>query len=331
MEAKGRLALARLLEIINLKTQFGTAGNVITAVDNVNLHVDRGEILCVVGESGCGKTAMALSVMGLVQAGGGRCAGGRILFEGEDLLTKPAREMRALRGSALAMIYQEPMTAINPVFTIGSQIVEAILAHRRVNRRQAAEKAEHLLTLVGIPDAARRLEEYPHQLSGGMCQRAMIAMALCCEPRLLIADEPTTALDVTIQAQILDLIRRLQQELGMAILFITHDLGVVAELADRVAVMYAGKVVEEAPARELFADPRHPYTRGLLACIPHPGSKSRLPAIEGMVPHPAHLPGGCRFRTRCPLAQEVCRGGEPELAGRGGHRAACFLAPEREA
>jgi oligopeptide/dipeptide ABC transporter ATP-binding protein len=318
--------LETLLEIINLKTQFVSGGKVITAVDRVNLHVGRQEILCLVGESGCGKSVLALSVMGLVQAGGGRCAEGRILFEGEDLLRKGERQMRALRGRAVAMIYQEPMTALNPVFTVGGQIVEAILAHRRVSRRQAAEQAEHLLDLVGIPDPARRLGDYPHQLSGGMCQRAMIAMALCCEPRLLIADEPTTALDVTIQAQILDLLRRLQRELGMAMLFITHDLGVVAELADRVAVMYAGKVVEEAAVAELFAHPLHPYTRGLLACIPRPGAPGRLPTIEGMVPHPADLPAGCRFHTRCALAQDRCRQAEPPLTGEAGHPAACFFA-----
>jgi len=240
--------LARLLDIIDLKTQFVSSGKTITAVDQVSLHLDPGEILCVVGESGCGKSVTALSVMRLLPADAGRYVGGRILFAGEDLLRKSEREMRAIRGNAIAMVYQEPMSAINPVFTVGGQIVEAILAHKPVSRRQAAEKAERLLGLVGIPDPAARMGAYPHELSGGMCQRAMIAMALCCEPRLLIADEPTTALDVTIQAQILELIRRLNRELGMAILFITHDLGVVAELADRVVVMYAGKVVEQARA-----------------------------------------------------------------------------------
>ncbi len=318
--------MARLLDIIDLTTQFVSSGKVVTAVDRVSLHVDRGEILCVVGESGCGKSAMALSVMGLVQAGGGRCAGGRILFEGEDLLAKGEREMRALRGRAIAMIYQEPVTALDPVFPVGSQLVEAIRAHGRSTRRQAAARAEHLLDQVGIPDPARRLGDYPHQLSGGMCQRVMIAMALCCEPRLLIADEPTTALDVTIQAQILDLVRRLQRELGMAILFITHDLGVVAELADRVAVMYAGQVVEQAATRELFARPRHPYTRGLMECLPRPGNLGRLPAIEGIVPHPGQMPAGCRFHPRCPLAMEQCRREAPALGG-GAHPAACFLAP----
>jgi oligopeptide/dipeptide ABC transporter ATP-binding protein len=254
--------------------------------------------------------------------------GGRILFDGEDLLRRNERQMRTLRGGAIAMVYQEPMTAIDPVFTIGSQIAEAIRAHRPAPRRQALEKAEHLLGLVGIPDPARRLSDYPHQLSGGMCQRVMIAMALACEPRLLIADEPTTALDVTIQAQILDLVRRLRRELGMAILFITHDLGVVAELADRVAVMYAGKVVEEAPVADLFAGPRHPYTRGLLACLPTPGVPGRLPAIEGTVPHPADLPRGCHFHTRCPLAEDRCRREEPPLLPEKGHRAACFFAPD---
>jgi oligopeptide/dipeptide ABC transporter ATP-binding protein len=320
--------LERLLEIIDLKTQFVSNGKTITAVDQVSLHVDPGEILCVVGESGCGKSVTALSVMRLIPPDAGRYAGGRILFQGEDLLRKSEREMRHIRGNAIAMVYQEPMSAINPVFTVGSQIVEAILAHKPVSRRQAAEKAEQLLGLVGIPDPAGRMGAYPHELSGGMCQRAMIAMALCCEPRLLIADEPTTALDVTIQAQILDLIRRLNRELGMAILFITHDLGVVAELADRVAVMYAGKVVEQAKAADLFARPAHPYTRGLLACIPRPGSVGRLPAIDGMVPHPGRLPRGCHFHNRCPFVMDRCRLEEPPLVDRDGHASACFLAED---
>jgi oligopeptide/dipeptide ABC transporter ATP-binding protein len=237
--------------------------------------------------------------------------------------------MRAIRGRAIAMVYQEPMSAINPLFTVGGQIVEAIRAHRPVSRRQAAEQAERLLGLVGIPDPARRMGAYPHELSGGMCQRAMIAMALCCEPRLLIADEPTTALDVTIQAQILDLVKRLNRELGMAILFITHDLGVVAELADRVVVMYAGKVVEEGRVADLFARPLHPYTFGLLACIPRPGTTGRLPAIDGMVPHPAQLPEGCHFHTRCPLREERCRCSEPPLEALGAQKVACFVAADR--
>src|SRR5665647_176517 len=225
---RGLLSLAKLLEVRNLTAQFSSEGKVVTAVDNVSLHVDQGEILCVVGESGCGKSVTALSIMRLLQTDTGRCQGGQILFEGEDLQKKTEREMQSIRGNAIAMIYQEPMTALNPVFTIGSQIVEAMLAHKNLSRAQAAERAEQLLTLVGIPDAVRRLQEYPHQLSGGMCQRAMIAMALSCDPKLLIADEPTTALDVTIQAQILDLIKRLQRELGMAVIMITHDLGAVS-------------------------------------------------------------------------------------------------------
>ncbi len=321
--------MGKLLEINQLKTQFVSNGKVITAVDNVNLHVDEGEILCVVGESGCGKSVTALSVMRLIQADTGRYANGRILFQGEDLLRQTEREMQSIRGRAIAMIYQEPLSAINPVFTIGSQIVEAILAHRPVSRKEATERAERMLGLVGIPDPARRLQAYPHELSGGMCQRAMIAMALCCDPKLLIADEPTTALDVTIQAQILELIRRLNRELDMAILFITHDLGVVAELADRVVVMYAGKVVEEGRVDDLFADPMHPYTRGLLACIPRPGGVGRLPAIEGMVPHPAHLPGAFHFHTRCAEATEQCRRAEPPLETLGGQKVACFVAAAR--
>ena len=322
--------MAKLLEIRDLKTQFESGGKVVTAVDHIDLHVDQGEILCVVGESGCGKSVTALSVMRLLEAGSGRCASGEILFEGEDLLKKSEREMRAIRGRAIAMVYQEPMSAINPLFTVGSQIVETIRAHRPVSRRQAMEQAERLLGLVGIPDPARRLQAYPHELSGGMCQRAMIAMALCCEPRLLIADEPTTALDVTIQAQILELVRRLNRELGMAILFITHDLGVVAELADRVVVMYAGKIVEEGRVADLFREPLHPYTLGLLACIPRPGTLGRLPSIDGMVPHPAHLPEGCHFHTRCPFAEERCRNSEPPLAPVGAQRVACFVAADRK-
>ena len=322
--------MAKLLEIRDLKTQFESGGKVVTAVDHIDLHVDQGEILCVVGESGCGKSGTALSVMRLLEAGSGRFASGEILFEGEDLLKKSEREMRAIRGRAIAMVYQEPMSAINPLFTVGSQIVETIRAHRPVSRRQAMEQAERLLGLVGIPDPARRLRAYPHELSGGMCQRAMIAMALCCEPRLLIADEPTTALDVTIQAQILELVRRLNRELGMAILFITHDLGVVAELADRVVVMYAGKIVEEGRVADLFREPLHPYTLGLLACIPRPGTLGRLPSIDGMVPHPAHLPEGCHFHTRCPFAEERCRNSEPPLAPVGAQRVACFVAADRK-
>jgi oligopeptide/dipeptide ABC transporter ATP-binding protein len=325
---KGWMALAKLLEIRDLKTQFESSGKVVTAVDRIDLHVDEGEILCVVGESGCGKSVTALSVMRLLEASG-RCVAGEILFGGEDLLKKTEREMRAIRGRAIGMVYQEPMSAINPLFTVGLQIVETILAHQPVSRRQAEQQAERLLGLVGIPDPARRLRSYPHELSGGMCQRAMIAMALCCEPRLLIADEPTTALDVTIQAQILDLVRRLNRELGMAILFITHDLGVVAELADRVAVMYAGRIVEEGRVADLFAGPMHPYTLGLLACIPRPGTRGRLASIDGMVPHPAHLPEGCRFHTRCPWAEERCRRSEPDLAPVGGRSVACFVAADR--
>ena len=317
--------MAKLLEVRNLTAQFISEGKVVTAVDHVNLHVDQGEILCIVGESGCGKSVTALSIMRLLQTDTGRCQGGKILFEGEDLQTKTEREMQSIRGNSIAMIYQEPMTAMNPVFTIGNQLVEAILAHKKLTRAQAAERAEHLLSQVGIPDAARRLQEYPHQLSGGMCQRAMIAMALSCEPKLLIADEPTTALDVTIQAQILDLIRRLQQELGMTIIFITHDLGVVAEVADRVVVMYAGKVVEEGNTADLLTSPLHPYTRGLLNCIPRPGHIGKLSTIDGMVPHGANLPEGCHFHTRCSEVSERCKREEPLPISRGNQKVACFL------
>ncbi len=317
--------MATFLEVRNLTVQFISEGKAVTVVDQVSLHADQGEILCIVGESGCGKSVTALSIMRLLQTDTGRCQGGQILFEGEDLQTKTEKEMQSIRGNAIAMIYQEPMTALNPVFTIGSQLVEAILAHKKMTRVQAVERAERLLSQVGIPDAGRRLEEYPHQLSGGMCQRAMIAMALSCEPKLLIADEPTTALDVTIQAQILDLVKRLQQEMGMTIIFITHDLGVVAEVADRVVVMYAGKVVEEGNTSDVLTSPLHPYTRGLLNSIPRPGHVGKLSTIDGMVPHGANLPAGCRFHTRCPEVQERCRQEEPLSIHSGNQKVACFL------
>ena len=317
-------SLAKLLEIRDLKTQFESGGRVVTAVDHIDLHVDQGEILCVVGESGCGKSVTALSVMRLLEAGSGRCASGEILFEGEDLLKKSEREMRAIRGRAIAMVYQEPMSAINPLFTVGGQIVETIRAHRPVSRRQALEQAERLLGLVGIPDPARRLQAYPHELSGGMCQRAMIAMALCCEPRLLIADEPTTALDVTIQAQILELLTRLDT----SIILITHNLGVVATSCTRVAVMYAGTIAEQGSTREIFYQAAHPYTWGLLKSIPDTsaGAKAKLVPIPGSPPDLIAPPPGCPFAPRCAKAMKVCVQRRPEtIALSPTHSVACWL------
>ena len=317
-----------LLEVQDLRTYFISPGKTVPAVDGVSFSVRRGETLCIVGESGCGKSVTSLSIMRLLPTPPGKYVSGEILFEGQDLLKKTEAEMCALRGNAISMIYQEPMTSLNPVFTVGMQIAEAIRIHGGTSRREAWEKARHMLELVGIPDAASRLREYPHQMSGGMRQRVMIAMGLCCEPRLLIADEPTTALDVTIQAQILDLMRRLKQELGMTILFITHDLGVVAEMAQRVLVMYGGRVVEEAPVRELFAHPLHPYTQGLLECIPRMEGTGgeRLSVIKGMVPSPSDFPAGCRFHPRCPHAMDICRKQEPcETTPEDGHRVTCFL------
>jgi oligopeptide/dipeptide ABC transporter ATP-binding protein len=315
-----------LLSVQGLVTTFRTDRGLVRAVDDVSFELASGDTLAIVGESGCGKSVTALSIMRLIASPPGTIAGGEIRFSGRDLLRLPERQMRELRGAQLSMIFQEPMTSLNPVYTIGSQIVEAIRIHRPVSRSAARERAVQMLSLVGIPSPAERIDAYPHQLSGGMRQRVMIAMALSCDPKLLIADEPTTALDVTIQAQILDLLRKLQADLGMSIVFITHDLGIVAEFAKRVVVMYAGRVVEQGTVSELFRNPLHPYTRGLLASIPPMGvsrevSKRprRLPAIEGMVPSPFDLPPGCRFADRCdlqaskPPGYERCTEQEPEL------------------
>jgi oligopeptide/dipeptide ABC transporter ATP-binding protein len=300
----------------------------VRAVDGVDLSLERGRTLGIVGESGCGKSVTALSVMGLVPQPG-RIAGGEILFEGEDLLRASPARLRDLRGDKLAMIFQEPMTSLNPAFRVGDQVAEALLRHKGVSKREAEQEAVGMLRKVRMPAPERRAQEYPHQLSGGMRQRVMIAMALACNPRLLIADEPTTALDVTIQAQILELMRLLREELGTAIILITHDLGVIAELADEVAVMYAGKVVERCAAGRLFAAPQHPYTIGLLGSIPRLDREAeRLNAIEGMVPDAAALPKGCRFHPRCPFAVDRCRQEEPpllELAP--SHFSACWRAP----
>jgi peptide/nickel transport system ATP-binding protein/oligopeptide transport system ATP-binding protein len=322
-----------LLRIESLRTVFRSSVGDIAAVDGVDLDVPRGRTLGIVGESGCGKSMLSLSVMRLVPAPG-RIAQGRVLLDGKDLLTLSTAEMRQVRGSRVAMIFQEPMTSLNPVHSVGAQITEAMRAHdRSATAAELRDRAIDALKRVRLPSPERRFEDYPHQLSGGMRQRVMIAMALACRPALLIADEPTTALDVTVQAQILDLLRELQVETGMSIILITHDLGVVAEMADEVAVMYAGKVVERASAAEIFASPQHPYTLGLLGSIPRlDEDRERLLAIEGTVPPPFALPQGCRFHPRCPFAIEACTRAQPALeAVAEGHLAACIRAPVEQA
>jgi len=318
-----------LLEVRDLRTMFATDDGAFAAVDGIAFSVDAGRTLAIVGESGCGKSVTALSIMGLVPTPPGRIAGGSIRFEGNELVDAPERTLQDLRGNGIAMIFQEPMSSLNPAFTIGEQIVEALLRHRAIGRAEAAERAIAMLRKVRMPAPEQRFHEYPHKLSGGMRQRAMIAMALACEPRLLIADEPTTALDVTIQAQILALMRTLQDETGTAIILITHDLGVVAEVADDVLVMYLGRVVERAPVRVLFETPQHPYTIGLLGSIPRMDvRRERLAAIEGQVPDPLHRPTGCSFSNRCPFADAQCRSAEPALREIGaGHLSACWKAP----
>jgi peptide/nickel transport system ATP-binding protein len=325
---------AMVLDVKGLRTVFFTNSGLFKAVDDVSFSVRRGETLAIVGESGCGKSVTALSVMRLVPDPPGRIVGGSIMLEGTDLLSLDESEMRAIRGNRISMIFQEPMTSLNPVMRIGDQITEAVRLHRPMSRKEATAKAVEMLRLVKIPEAERRAQEYPHQLSGGMRQRAMIAMALACRPALLIADEPTTALDVTIQAQILALILELQKELGMGLVLITHDLGVVAQTAQRVIVMYAGRKVEEADVETLFASPRHPYTRGLMASIPSLPSLSTnadapLVEIPGMVPSLTNLPKGCAFAPRCGLAMSRCREEYPPLQAWGeSHLAACWRAAE---
>ncbi|MGH8673574.1 MAG: ABC transporter ATP-binding protein [Burkholderiales bacterium] len=318
-----------LLEVRGLRTLFNGEQGEVRAVDGVDFRLERGRTLGIVGESGCGKSVTALSIMGLVPQPPGRIAAGEVLFEGEDLLTLAPQRLRDLRGDKLAMIFQEPMTSLNPAFTVGNQISEAILRHREVSPAEARAQAIEMLRRVRIPSPERRALDYPHQLSGGMRQRVMIAMALACNPQLLIADEPTTALDVTIQAQILELMRMLRAELGTAIILITHDLGVIAELADDVIVMYAGKVIERCAAERLFAEPQHPYTVGLLGSIPRLHlDQERLSAIEGFVPDAAALPSGCRFHPRCPFAVEKCLQEIPPLMEiTPDHHAACWRAP----
>ncbi|MCE5249242.1 ABC transporter ATP-binding protein [bacterium] len=315
-----------LLEIRGLKTYFHMETGVAKAVDDVSFHIDKGETIGLVGESGCGKSVTALSVMRLIQSPPGRIDAGEILFNGRNLLALSESEMRSVRGNDIAMIFQEPMTSLNPVFTIGSQIIEAVRLHQRVGKNEARKRTVEMLRLVGISDPEQRVDEYPHQLSGGMRQRAMIAMALSCNPDLLIADEPTTALDVTIQAQIMELLARLQDELKMAIILITHDLGVVAESTRRMAVMYAGRIVEEGSTGDIFAATAHPYTRGLIESVPRLDAlQDRLTVIKGTVPDPADLPPGCPFNPRCPLADDRCRTELPELKSVGtNHSSRCF-------
>jgi peptide/nickel transport system ATP-binding protein len=299
-----------LLAVRDLTTGFEVGGRFVPAVIDATFEVFPGETLCLVGESGSGKSVTALSIMRLVQPPG-RVASGQMTFKGQDLGTLNERAMQRIRGAEIALIFQEPMTALNPVFTIGSQIEETLRIHGRAGRRDARQKAIELLEAVSVPDPERRVREYPHQLSGGLRQRALIAMSLACSPSLVIADEPTTALDVTIQAQILDLLRDLQKRLGLALLLITHDLGVVAEMADRVAVMYAGRIVEQASVRELFENPKHPYTRGLMASMPGGAPGTRLNAIRGNVPRLGDLPPGCSFEPRCPDRFEPCAKAHP--------------------
>ncbi len=306
-------AASPILEVRDLRTSFHTREGEGRAVDGVSFHLDRGETLGLVGESGCGKSVTALSILGLV-APPGRIGGGQILLSGRDLLTLPEKDMRQVRGDEVAMVFQEPMSSLNPVLTCGRQIEEAVRLHQGGSRQEAKARAIEMMHLVGIQAPEQRVDDYPHQLSGGMRQRVMIAIALSCSPDVLIADEPTTALDVTIQAQILKLLEKLQAEFHMAILLITHDLGVVAEVADRVAVMYAGQIVETATTKDLFASPRHPYTRGLLRSIPHlDGRQERLEVIPGRVPEATSLPFGCRFHPRCSLAESACEATDQSL------------------
>ena len=322
----------KILEVNQLVTKFKTAQGTVTAVDDVSFDVYKGKSLGIVGESGSGKSTIALSIMRLIEPAVGWIDQGSMFFQGQDILALPRRAMQQVRGNQIAMVFQEPMTSLNPVFTVGSQIKETLLLHQDIAPQDAQDRCIELLVLVGIPAPEKRVNDYPHQLSGGMRQRIMIAMALACQPAVLIADEPTTALDVTIQAQILDLMRKLQEETAMGIILITHDLGVVAEMCDEVAVMYCGRIVEQADVKTLFRNPVHPYTQGLLHSIPSldvslVGQSRRLRTIEGVVPSPSQLPLGCNFQDRCSRADEICRGlaGEPyleEVAPQ--HLAACF-------
>ncbi|WP_439370693.1 ABC transporter ATP-binding protein [Bradyrhizobium sp. PMVTL-01] len=322
--------MAPLLEIKGLKTHFSTDDGILQAVDGVDISINKGETLCVVGESGCGKTVTAMSILKLIAMPPGRIAAGQILFEGRDLVPLTSNQLDEIRAKEIGFIFQEPMTSLNPVLTIGEQIAESLRRHEAVTKKQALDRTIEMLKLVQIPNAEGRVHNYPHQFSGGMRQRVMIAMALACKPKLIIADEPTTALDVTIQAQILDLLQDMKERFGMAVMLITHAMGVVAETAQRVVVMYAGKVVEEAPVDDLFGDPRHPYTQGLIRSIPRidldSEHKTRLEAIGGSVPILINPPVGCRFAPRCKFAMNVCIEKEPLLREVSpGHRMACHL------
>ena len=323
----------KLIDVNDLQTYFHTEEGTVKAVDGVSFEIYPGETLGVVGESGCGKSVTSLSIMRLIESPPGQIENGEILFNGKDLTKLSQKEMRKIRGNDISMIFQEPMTSLNPVYTVGDQIMEAILIHKNVNKKQAREEAINMLRKVGIPLPEQRVDEYPHQLSGGMRQRVMIAMALSCDPQLLIADEPTTALDVTIQAQILELMNSLKRQFGMAIMMITHDLGVIAEVSDRVAVMYAGKIVEYTDVKTLYADPKHPYTWGLMHSIPHiEKDLDRLEAIPGNVPNPLNFPTGCKYNTRCPFATDKCRTDEPDiLEVEEGHHVACWHIDKLEA
>ncbi len=319
-----------LLEVENLRTHFRTPGGIVRAVDGISFHVDEGEVLAIVGESGCGKSVTAMSILRLIPEPPGRSAGA-VRFGGQDLLSLPEPEMRKIRGNDISMVFQEPMTSLNPVLTIGRQIGEALRLHQGLDKEQATQRAIESLKIVGIPEPERRVTQYPHELSGGMRQRVMIAMALACSPKLLIADEPTTALDVTVQAQILDLMRQLNERTGSAIILITHDLGVVAEMAQRVVVMYGGRKVEEAPVNALFATPRHPYTQALLGSVPRlagdhePTERIRLAEIPGVVPSLRDEIAGCIFAPRCAHATERCHQAYPPLEPKGGgHSVACW-------
>ncbi|SEG56225.1 ABC transporter ATP-binding protein [Paenibacillus sp. UNC499MF] len=319
-----------LLEIKQMSTHFYTDEGTVKAVDNVSLSLKEGETLCIVGESGCGKSVTAMSLMRLVQEPGGKTVAGEVWFDDKDLLKAGPKDIRHLRGNEIAMIFQEPMTSLNPVLTVGEQMIEPIIEHQLVSRKQAKKQALELITMVGIARAESIYDSYPHELSGGMLQRIMIAIALSCNPRLLVADEPTTALDVTIQAQILDLLRKIKEERRTSILLITHDLGVVAEMADHVVVMYAGQVIEESPVLDLFRNPRHPYTQGLLRAKPVVNQrKERLYTIPGQVPKLVDLQESCYFSDRCEHCMEICRTKQPPMLETGaGHRTACWLYEE---
>lgn len=320
-----------LLEVKNLKTYFYTEDGIARAVDGMDFIIRKGETLGMIGESGCGKSVSALSIMQLVASPPGKIIEGEIWFEGEDLLKKSSSEIKKIRGNDISMIFQEPMTSLNPVFTIGNQIIEPIILHQKLDKKKALKKAIEMLDLVGMPSPEKRMDNYPHQLSGGMRQRAMIAMALSCEPKLLIADEPTTALDVTIQAQILELLKKIREEIGMAVMMVTHDLAVIAEVSDDVLVAYAGKALEYADVKTIFKDPKHPYTQALYDSIPRltDTKKRRLEVIPGMVPNSLEFPSGCRFHPRCKFAKSFCKKEEPQLKEVSNtHNVCCFIYDE---